>query len=252
MPENCLNDFKIYVWAGVFSAKYSCESALQTAWLRVIPHSVGHNVTGNNMFADQNPTALAPESHDFTAGPAQTYDYKSISNSPTADVSLPRPPVQQPLLAAHPTTMVTSTTIPQVLTDNMIMITLHTLAPMVNPLIFTVVPDSQHEPRHWRIHYWLWCLPSCYRRSRSLCALQHWSWIRTPTLYTTNKILKPLETIQFRSTGFEMVFSPLFLFSFFLNVLRESTHPYGCFLMINTFCVSLFLWFQLFTSLSCA
>jgi len=40
-------------------------------------HSIGRNVTGNNMFADQNPTALAPEAHDFTAGPAQTYDYQA-------------------------------------------------------------------------------------------------------------------------------------------------------------------------------
>ena len=115
------------------------------------------------------------------------------------------------------------------------------------------IPRSQFEYIsylnwvHLRSQFEYMRLPtvSCYRRSRSLCALQHWSWIRTPTLYTTNKILKPLETIQFRLTGFEMVFSPLFLFSFFLNVLRESTHPYGCFLMINTFVFSLFYFIPL-------
>ncbi|KAG8966177.1 hypothetical protein FRC03_012367 [Tulasnella sp. 419] len=41
-------------------------------------HNLGRNVTGNtNMFADQQPSSLAPAAHDFTAGPAdgQTYDY---------------------------------------------------------------------------------------------------------------------------------------------------------------------------------
>jgi len=37
--------------------------------------SLGRNVTGNgNMFADQNPASYAPEAHDFTAGPAVTYN----------------------------------------------------------------------------------------------------------------------------------------------------------------------------------